>query len=375
MVIATPAGHIALGCPRAGARSNGETTLCAMLGLSSPDARMAAHNVDAGRPRDAPLEERATQAAREAGLVPDGAHLQVVTAEEIFPTKKEMLFELSHALAERGFAANVSGSIVYLLADKAHGHVECQPRLLGNDPHGMESADPGRWGAFARIGVGAFAGSSSKQQEWLERLHAVRSKHGKLDSAVHGQRAGPGGFAARQGKLGAALDSKKHGKRAGPGGFAARHGALDSAVLGKRAGPGGFAAADSAVLGKRAGPGGFAAQHGALDSAVLGKRAGPDGFMARKKSPVVATAKAVCTEGAPPHSQIIKFTQWGRGPHGRLGTWHAPTSSKLGRVTITIKNFNAIPPVITRTVKGRKLCFTITEYGAIPPPASPVGEN
>ena len=160
--------------------------------------------------------------------------------------------------------------------------------------------------------MSTFAGMSSTQQEWLERLRAVHSKNGAADSKKHGQRAGPVGFAARQ---------------------------------------------------------------GTLDSKVLGKRAGPGGFMGRKKKPVVATAKVVCTEGALPCEQIIELTQWSGSPLGRLGTWHAPMSSKLGAVQITIRNFNAIPPVITRTIKGRKLCFTITEYGAIPPPASPVGEN
>ena len=131
---------------------------------------------------------------------------------------------------------------------------------------------------------------SSTQQEWLERLRAVHSKNGAADSKKHGQHAGPDGFAARQ---------------------------------------------------------------GTLDSKVLGKRAGPGGFMGRKKKPVVATAKVVCTEGALPCEQIIELTQWSGSPLGRLGTWHAPKNSKIGRVTFSFANFNAIQPVIKRTVNGR----------------------
>ena len=63
--------------------------------------------------------------------------------------------------------------------------------------------------------MSTFAGMSSTQQEWLERLRAVHSKNGAADSKKHGQHAGPDGFAARQGTL----DSKVLGKRAGPGGF------------------------------------------------------------------------------------------------------------------------------------------------------------
>ena len=201
VIIATPAGHVSIGCPRAGATTNGEVMACTLLGLLSPDAARQAHGASAGHPHDAHLEERATQAARKAGFVPDGSCLKVVTAKQMRATDKEKLFNLSRALAERGFMANANGRIVYFLADEAHGRVVCQPRLLGSAPHGTEYNDPGRWGAYARIGVDGFATTTTTQKEWLEQLHSVRSKNaaqiGAADSKVHGKRGGPDGWLAR----------------------------------------------------------------------------------------------------------------------------------------------------------------------------------
>ena len=343
VIIATPAGHVSIGCPRAGATTNGEVMACTLLGLLSPDAARQAHGASAGHPHDAHLEERATQAARKAGFVPDGSCLKVVTAKQMRATDKEKLFNLSRALAERGFMANANGRIVYFLADEAHGRVVCQPRLLGSAPHGTEYNDPGRWGAYARIGVDGFATTTTTQKEWLEQLHSVRSKNaaksrgGKADSKVHGTRSGPDGFAARNG------------------------------------------AADSKVLGKRAGPDGFMAQIGAADSKVHGKRGGPDGWLARsKRGKVIATVKVMCTEGAPAYEQIVNLTQiQHRSKKNELsGSWHPPKESKIGRVQFSFSNCKAIPPVLKRTVRGQVLSFRVTEYKAIPLQASPeVGEN